>query len=80
MKRVVSGIVATYLIAGVLGDAIPGANAAPLSFVTPGPASSSVQQVQLRRDDDRDRFECRRMKRPRQECRVVRRPFERRGD
>jgi hypothetical protein len=80
MKRVVSGIVAACLTAGVLVFAMSAVNAAPLPFLKPDASSVNLQQVQFRRDDDRDRFERRRIGRPRQERRVERPRFERRGD
>lgn len=79
MKRVVSGIVATCLATSVLGSAVSTVNAAPLPVMKPDAASVSLQQVQFRRGDDRDRFERRRIERPRHERRVERPRFERRG-
>ena len=79
MKKVVSGIVATCLTAGVLGSAISAANAAPLPFSKPDSASISLQHVQFRRDADRNRVEHRRIERPRHERRVEHPRFERRG-
>jgi len=78
MMRVVSGIVATCLAAGVLGSAITAANAAPLPFAKPDVADVSLQQVQFRRDNDRNRVEHRRVEHPRYERRVVRPRFEHR--
>jgi len=79
MKRVVSGIVVTCLSIGVIGSAASAAKAAPLSFGKPETTSAGVHHVQLRRDNDRDRFDRRRIERPRHEHRVERRRFEYRG-
>ncbi|WP_414474247.1 BA14K family protein [Microvirga sp. M2] len=78
MKRVVSGIVVTCLAVGALGPAVSSASASPLSFVKPDNSGAGLQQVQFRRDDDRNRVE-RRFDRPRHERRVERPRFERRG-
>lgn len=80
MKRVVSGIVASCLAAGVLGSAVSAANAAPLSFSKPDSDRASLQKVQLRHDDGRNKFERPRIERPHQPRRVERPRFERRGD
>ena len=79
MKRVVSGLITACLTVGVLGSAISAANAAPVPFVKSDTAGITLQKVQFRRDDDRDRSERRRFDRPREERRFERPRFERRG-
>jgi len=79
MKKIVSGLCAASMAVGIVGSAISSAQAAPMPFMKPEASVKHVQEVQFRRDSDRDRFERRRDDRHRAERRVVRPRFEHRG-
>jgi BA14K-like protein len=79
MKKVISGICAASMAVGVFGSAVSPAMAAPIPAVKLEVANSGLQQVQYRRDHDRDRYDRRRFDRPRHERRVERPRFEHRG-
>ncbi|WP_404809895.1 BA14K family protein [Microvirga lenta] len=78
MKRVVSGLCALSLAFTFAGSALSSANAAPFPAISGKSGDDAVQQVQFRRDGDRDRFE-RRLERRRFERRFERPRFEHRG-
>lgn len=75
MKKIVSGICAVSMIVGIAGAATSSARAAPMPVAIPEAAIDHIQQVQFRRDNDRDRFDRRRDGRPYVERRVVRKRF-----
>lgn len=79
MKRVVSGIVASCLAAGLVGSAISSVSAAPLPFAKPEFPGANLQDVQFHPGADRHGFERHRFDRQRQERRVERPRFERRS-
>lgn len=80
MKKIISALCAASMVVGIIGPAVPSAQAAPIPFMKPDASGNHIQKAQFRRDNDRGRFDRRRDDRPRFKRRVDRPHFERRGD
>jgi hypothetical protein len=70
MNKIISGVYAASMIADLAGAAVSSAEAAPMPVMKSEVTANNIQQIQFRRDHDRDRFDRRRVEHPR---------FERRG-